>query len=45
MQAVAADGAAAWWDRLDAARVLKVELQLREGRLWWQPSAACGTRP
>jgi hypothetical protein len=45
MQAVPADGAAAWWDRLDAARVLKLELQLREGRLWWQPSDACGTRP
>ena len=36
---------AAFWDRLDAARALKVEVQLRDGRLWWQPSQACGTRP
>jgi hypothetical protein len=37
--------AAAWWQQLDTARRLKVELQVRQGRLWWQPSVACGTRP
>lgn len=36
--------AAAWWQRLDQARALKVELQVRQGRLWWQPSQACGTQ-
>lgn len=35
---------AAFWDALDAARVAKVEVQLRDGQLWWQPSQACGTR-
>lgn len=36
---------AAFWDTLDAARALKVEVQVRDGQLWWQPSQACGTRP
>lgn len=34
-------GQAAFWDRLDAARALKVEVIVRDGRLSWQPSAAC----
>lgn len=44
LQPVDAIDAAPWWDALDAARSLKVELQVREGRLWWQPSTACATR-
>ena len=43
-QALDDDAAAAFWQRLDAARTLKVELQMRDGRLWWQPSLACATR-
>ncbi len=43
-QPLEGDAAAAFWDRLDAARALKVEIQVRDGRLWWQPSLACGTR-
>ncbi len=38
------DESADFWDRLDGARSMKVEIQVREGRLWWQPSAASGTR-
>lgn len=34
---------AAFWDELDAARSAKVEVCVRDGRLWWQPSLACGT--
>lgn len=34
----------AFWDELDAARSAKVEVCVREGRLWWQPSLASGTR-
>lgn len=36
---------AAFWDRLDAARSIKVEVQVRDGTLWWQRSTATGTRP
>ena len=36
---------ASFWDRLDAAKAIKVELQMRDGQLWWQPSIACGTEP
>lgn len=43
-QALDDAAAAAFWQRLDAARRLKVELQMRDGRLWWQPSLACATR-
>ena len=35
---------AAFWDELDAARSAKVEVCVRDGRLWWQPSLASGTR-
>lgn len=35
---------AAFWDELDAARSAKIEVCVREGRLWWQPSLASGTR-
>ena len=35
---------AAFWDELDAARSAKVEICMRDGRLWWQPSLASGTR-
>jgi hypothetical protein len=38
------DDARAFWDALDAARALKLEIRVRDGRLWWQPSLACGTR-
>lgn len=34
----------AFWDELDAARSAKVEVCVRDGRLWWQPSLASGTR-
>lgn len=34
----------AFWDELDAARSAKVEVSMRDGRLWWQPSLASGTR-
>ncbi len=43
-QALDGDLIAAFWDALDAARQVKVEIQVREGRLWWQPSRRCGTR-
>lgn len=43
MQPVAAEDAAAWWQRLDDALAMKVEIQVREGRLWFQPSTRCGT--
>lgn len=33
-----------FWDELDAARACKVEVRVRDGRLWWQPSLATGTR-
>ena len=44
-QALDGPAAAGFWQRLDDARALKVELQVRDGRLWWQPSRACSTRP
>lgn len=43
MQAVASAAVAAWWQRLDDAQAMKVEIQVRDGRLWWQPSTRCGT--
>ena len=43
MQAVAAGDVAAWWQALDNAQAMKVEIQVRDGRLWWQPSTRCGT--
>lgn len=45
MQAVHTDGAAAFWQQLDDAKALKLEIQVRDGRLWWQSSDACGTLP
>lgn len=33
-----------FWDRLDAAAGMKVEIQVRQGRLWWQLSTHTGTR-
>lgn len=39
-----AGDAAAFWQALDAARTQRVEIQLRQGQLWWQPSQATGTR-
>jgi hypothetical protein len=35
----------AFWRELDAACVAKVEVQVRDGRLWWQPSRRTGTQP
>lgn len=35
---------AAFWERLDHAAADKVEIQVRDGALWWQPSRHCGTR-
>jgi hypothetical protein len=34
----------AFWDHLDAAASTKVEIQVRQGRLWWQLSTHTGTR-
>lgn len=39
-----ADDATAFWRALDAARAQRVEVVLRQGVLWWQPSGATGTR-
>lgn len=36
--------AESFWAQLDAARAAKVEIRVREGRLWWRPSRDCGTR-
>lgn len=33
-----------FWDQLDALRAGKVEVRVREGRLWWKPSLLTGTR-
>ncbi|MFO1326813.1 MAG: hypothetical protein U1F56_05620 [Rubrivivax sp.] len=42
--ACAAAAAQRVWDDLDAARSAKIEVQVRDGRLWWRPSQASGTR-
>jgi hypothetical protein len=41
---VPATGVSAFWDHLDAAASTKVEIQVRQGRLWWQLSTHTGTR-
>lgn len=33
-----------FWEHLDAAASTRVEIQVRQGRLWWQPSTHTGTR-
>lgn len=33
-----------FWDQLDAAASTKVEIQVRQGRLWWQLSTHTSTR-
>ncbi|WP_326539512.1 hypothetical protein [Pseudorhodoferax sp.] len=43
MQAVHADGVAAFWQQLDDCKAGKLEIQVRDGRVWWQASEACGT--
>ena len=40
---LAAGVVADFWRELDAACIAKVEIQLRDGQLWWQPSQETGT--